>query len=47
MDIGMPLRSSLVGAPGETSHSCRAASSFGLLLIAATERGIGMIEFGN
>ena len=47
INIGMPLRSYLDGAPGETILYGQPNSSLGPVLIATTERGICMIEFGD
>lgn len=47
MDTGMPLRSFLDGAHGEIIRYCQAVSSLGPVLVATTERGICMIEFGD
>lgn len=43
----MPLRTYLDGAPEENVRYCHAPSSLGQVLIATTDRGICMIEFGH
>jgi AraC family transcriptional regulator, regulatory protein of adaptative response / methylated-DNA-[protein]-cysteine methyltransferase len=46
-DSGMPLSAYRDGAHGETIRHCHADSSLGPVVIAATDRGICMIEFGD
>ncbi len=46
-NTGMTLGTFLDGALGETIRYCHASSSLGPIVIAATERGICMIEFGD
>jgi AraC family transcriptional regulator, regulatory protein of adaptative response / methylated-DNA-[protein]-cysteine methyltransferase len=46
-DTGMPLSTYLDGARDQTIRHCRADSSLGPVVIAATEQGICMMEFGD
>lgn len=46
-DTGMTFSTYRDGARGETIRHCHAASSLGPVMIAATTRGICMIEFGD